>query len=218
MDEIKKILIPYDTSFSKKRYGKKNDGGYVLYEQLVDVCDCVYSFGINNDYSFEEDIYKQKKTNLYMYDGTVDHYFENKDFNFIKKNVDSVVFKEINQSFQNIILKSDIEGSEYEMFLNCDDKYLKIFSQICFELHDIHSNRDAAKLLLNKINNFYTLFHIHGNNYSYIKDEIPNVLELSFVNNNLILDKNISIQEYPSHLLDSPNDPLRNDYILNWWK
>ena len=40
------------------RVGNKHDGGYVISKKSVMDSDCLLSFGLNNDYSFEEDFKK----------------------------------------------------------------------------------------------------------------------------------------------------------------
>ena len=59
IQDVKNLLIPYDSEYQKKRYGKHNDGGYILYPELIQTTECVYSFGVSDDISFELDILKE---------------------------------------------------------------------------------------------------------------------------------------------------------------
>jgi hypothetical protein len=52
------LLKPYKISFSKKRYGRLFDGGYITHPEVVELVDVLYSYGINDDVSFELDFIK----------------------------------------------------------------------------------------------------------------------------------------------------------------
>ena len=39
--------------------GKNNDGGYLVCKNSIDVSNCLISFGINDDFYFEEDFIKK---------------------------------------------------------------------------------------------------------------------------------------------------------------
>lgn len=52
------------------RVGRNTDGGYVINKSAIDGVDLV-SFGINDDWSFEEAFAKLSRGNVMMYDGSV---------------------------------------------------------------------------------------------------------------------------------------------------
>jgi len=114
----------------------------------------------------------------------------------------------------NIFLKCDIEGSEYDI-LNDILIHTKLFSGIVIEFHDIQDN-----FKLNEMANFVSkldqkLVHVHINNYSYTQigenQYIPSVVELSFISSdNIKLKKHIT---FPNSL-DMPNCPEREDFTI----
>ena len=54
------------------RLGKKNDGGYIISKKSLDNDCCLLTFGMYNEWSFEEDFVKYKKSNfVHIYDHTV---------------------------------------------------------------------------------------------------------------------------------------------------
>ena len=60
--------------------------------------------------------------------------------------------------------------------------------------------------------------HAHGNNHSGIKNNIPDVLEFTYINKNYLLDipgKNITL--LPIKGLDYPNNNHKADYLLNYY-
>jgi hypothetical protein len=54
------------------RLGRDNDGGYVLPEILIDEADCLLSFGIYNDWSFEHDFQRRRPAlPIHCYDHSI---------------------------------------------------------------------------------------------------------------------------------------------------
>ena len=53
------------------RLGKNNDGGYVVEEDSILKSKTLLSFGIDHDWSFEEDFYNKNKCVVHSYDGSV---------------------------------------------------------------------------------------------------------------------------------------------------
>ena len=69
------------------RLGKNNDGGYVVEENSILKSKTLLSFGIDHDWSFEEDFYNKNKCVVHSYDGSVGPlFFLRKIFIFLRKN------------------------------------------------------------------------------------------------------------------------------------
>lgn len=116
---------------------------------------------------------------------------------------------------KDVFLKIDIEGSEYE-FINKLIKYERNLTGFVIEFHKVHSNyKTICKFIRNL--KFQKLIHIHGNTFSHInKKKIPDTLELSFANINLIPKTNkINKKKYPIKYLDSPNSKRHKQIKLN---
>lgn len=60
------------------RIGSDYDGGYLVSQSDVDKSDLLLGFGINDDWSFEEDFLSRKKVPIYAYDASVSekHFFK----------------------------------------------------------------------------------------------------------------------------------------------
>ncbi len=72
------------------RLGKNNDGGYLVCKNSIEVSDYLISFGINDDFSFEEDFKNKKNIPIFAYDPTTTNIF------FLKKiliNILKIKFK-----------------------------------------------------------------------------------------------------------------------------
>ena len=59
--------------FELARYGRKNDGGYLIPAADLDKSDVLLSFGLNDDWSFERDANKHHDLKIYCYDRSVTH-------------------------------------------------------------------------------------------------------------------------------------------------
>ena len=62
------------------RLGKKNDGGYAIPKKSFENSDFLYSFGLNDDFSFEEQFYANSKSKIICYDHAVSYKFFIKNF------------------------------------------------------------------------------------------------------------------------------------------
>jgi hypothetical protein len=201
---------------NKKRYGATNDGGYVIAELNNEKYDCYISAGISNEESFSRDFIKahnMNKSNSFGFDGTIRDYPWNytKDITFFKKNINSfnddknTDLSFLLDKYNNIFLKMDIEGGEYPWLLNLDISKLKKIKQIVMEVHSITNNNithyNNKVKCLEKLANTHYLVHAHGNNHGIVVNNIPDVIELTYVNKDYFK----SIPEFNSTPLPIPN-------------
>ncbi|CAD5113911.1 DgyrCDS3070 [Dimorphilus gyrociliatus] len=155
------ILSPTINCPVFKRFGKPYDGGWdvCLHYNLISEENCkVYSFGINNDFSFDDAISKEKGCKVRSFDPSMR--------NVKEKRSELVSFYEIGLSGSDFVneqqwtmrswrsvlrtfndedkvidyLKFDIESSEWLLFETAlvDGSFSKV-KQISFELHGIGS-------------------------------------------------------------------------------
>ena len=108
------------------------------------------------------------------------------------------------------ILKIDIDGDEYSI-INQIKKYSFLFLIIEFE--NTHKN---MKKIVNfiKNNKNLTVIHIHGNNFLPTIKNIPQALEISFLNSRFINKKLKNYKNYPIPNLDFPNNIMKKDIEL----
>ena len=193
-----------------------------------------YDYSINLDFwikKFQKDlikflclkIFKPKK--LYKMFQFIDFLFFfklNKNNNFFlkkignKRNLTSLsrILKK-HKNIKNIFLKSDIEGSEYEI-LNDILKYSSQIDGFMIEFHAVKKNISKIVSFI-KRSNKYKLAHIHGNNYSvqhYLDD--PDVIELTFTRIEFFKKKKNNNKSYPIKGLDYPNIKRGKDVKLNF--
>lgn len=225
--KLPKYLIPkYKADLF--RCGSLNDGGYLISKSDLKKSDTLISLGIHDNWDFEKKIFQNywiKKVILFDPETSyfliflyllksiikcnlkkvIEYIKKFKEFRnlklhyiFIKKKFrENLVNKYMNS--QNILLKIDIEGDEYDIF-NFILKYQNNINCLVIELHNIdkHSNE-----IENFISNFnLDLVHTHVNTFSN-KDNIT--LELTFSKHATILSGKWS--QYELNNLDFPNHP-----------
>ncbi|WP_161633545.1 FkbM family methyltransferase [Mesorhizobium erdmanii] len=229
-----RLLKPYDVKpFLKTRVGCKSDGGYVILDDL-DPIEIVYSFGIGNQVSFDIEMAGMGK-NIFMFDHTVDGPpLGHPNFHFQKHGLAAdnreaaslyTLAYQLNrlghEGRTDLLLKIDIEGAEFEVFSAMPQAVLRQFRQITMELHWLDrlsdpTYRTGFVAALSKINDEFTLFHVHSNNNEplgivdgYV---VAPVMELSYVRSDLI-ERAPSTTVYPTEF-DFPNWPPRPDHTL----
>ena len=121
------------------------------------------------------------------------------------------IFKEfVVDPKSTIILKIDIEGSEFDII----EQVLEFSSQtlvLIIEFHEILKQKDKFKTSLELLKSKFALIHTHVNNYGEIDEfSIPNVCEFTFINHN-IHRENEKVSRLPRVGLDSPSTPGRPD-------
>lgn len=216
----------------KIRLGNNEDGGYVIGE-IDDLYDCYISCGIANEESFSRDFIKKyylDRTNSFGFDGTIENYPTNytNDITFINKNINCFNddkndnLDRLIQGNKLIFLKMDIEGGEYNWILGLDDKQLDNFKQIVIEFHGLGDNSYNCSFekkieCLEKLSRVFYLIHAHANNYDRIFNNLPRVLELTYINKKYFNGiPSLNKTALPIKNLDFPNCESKKEIILDF--
>lgn len=180
------------------RIGKEHDGGYVMLDDFT-LGSCAYSFGINNDVSWDNEM-AERGYDIYMYDHTIDSLpYERKEFHFYKQGISGgeessphfatleyMIKMNGHKNMTNMIMKMDVEGYEWEIFKQIGRETLLQFEQIVVEFHDIfdYKRMDEILFVLHRLNQTHQVVHVHGNNYSNVlwcdKTPYPDTLEVTY--------------------------------------
>jgi hypothetical protein len=125
------------------------------------------------------------------------------------------VFSRIDEN-EEVILKSDIEGSEFEV-IDGITKYSQRIKMLIFEFHWLDKNEDVFLDTVRKLKKDFEIIHIHGNNHCEKLDTgLPITLEMTLLNKKYatnIKDFNIN---FPLNNLDYSNNPYKEDLIFNF--
>jgi SepF-like predicted cell division protein (DUF552 family) len=133
--------------------------------------------------------------------------------NFREINLNEIFKEFIVDPKSTIILKIDIEGSEFDLI----EQVIEFSSQtlvLIIEFHEILKQKDQFKNSLELLKSKFLLIHTHVNNYGEIDElSIPNICEFTFINHD-IYRQDRKVNRLPRVGLDSPSTPNRPDYEL----
>jgi hypothetical protein len=191
--QVRKVL-----GFDLVRVGGPNDGGYVLLNDLDEI-DGVLSLGVGPDVSWDLDI-GQKVQTIHLYDHTINRlpkpiptgqWFKEKIV--VNGDLAGTSFEEAVARLPDtdrLMLKCDIEDSEWAIFSQCNSEILNKFSQIIVEFHWLTDKllNDKYELMINALENLartHSVINIHANNHAKFEIiancPIPDVLEITYV-------------------------------------
>ena len=191
-------LRPFDvTSGSMKRYGRDEDGGYVIYDDPLGATH-ILGYGVDKDVSFENQLTEAWGIKAHVFDHTIDEVPPTGSrVTYIKEGIGAEdappLFslenhvKRFVPEGSDFILKMDVEGAEWDVLKSAD---LSRVSQLIVEFHDLQNDhRDV----IGKLNETFYLVHIHGNNchnqpWAYIDrvHKMPRYLECTYVRKDLV--------------------------------
>lgn len=219
-------------ALGKKRIllGKRRDGSYVLLDDFEKV-KIAYSFGISNNVDFDLDL-ANRGIDIFMYDHTINNLpLNNSRFHWEKiglsgkqnKNESMKTIEELLEinghiSEENMILKMDIENSEWMALSDLSDSILKKFKYIVMEFHfSGNMTNERQKLfyeVLKKLHKNHQPFYFRCNFRQYIisfgNNRICGLLEISYVirkDNYFIKDDSV----YPIFEFDHETPNLQNN-------
>ena len=231
MREVWKQLRIMSTEYELVRIGGSNDGGYVM----ADVFDgrVAYSFGIGKDYTWDESM-AERGYQVFMYDYSVDKITSlNQHLHFKAMGIGCEKIGKLDtlQAFieengheqeQDMILKMDIEGGEWDVFDALADSIILKFQQIVLELHGANNLSQFDKVLrvLSKLSSTHNVIHVHANNvqdYENSKEDLPYFLEVTW----LLKGENDKVEvaedvELPLSI-DNRNIPEKKEIELGKW-
>ena len=217
----------------KTRIGKNGDGGYILLNDF-DGVKIAYSFGISQEISFDKDL-ADKNIDIFMYDHTISKLpYENPKFHWKKiglvsgntkdkymKTLNELIIENNHTEEKNMILKMDIESSEWNVLNQLTSNILLQFKYIVGEFHFNDENKYKFLEIIKKIQITHQIFHLHCNNcaskiINFDGFYICSLLEISFVQKKGY-SFNISNSRFPIKGLDYNNckNNLEIDYLLN---
>lgn len=227
-------LHPISTDKELIRLGPKNDGGYLVPNDLLEIEAC-FSPGVSVISGFEKDC-ADLGIPVFMADKSVDKpVIDHKLFHFTKKFVgvtsdeefmtlDDWVTLSIPNYNSDLLLQIDVDGYEYEIFLSASQSLMKRFRIIVAEFHQLHHLWSKpffslASRVFEKILETHLCVHIHPNNcwQSIEKDGLstPPVMEFTFLRKDRALETSYETK-FP-HPLDYDNTDKPSLILPNCW-
>lgn len=226
-------LRPQSTDKPLIRLGPNGDAGYVVPDDLAGITAC-FSPGVSFVSDFEDDCAKLGME-VFMADKSVDGpAVQNDAFRFVQKYIGSFTNEEFMTmdewaaSYKNtdsdLLLQIDIEGYEYEVFLNMTMKLQNRFRIIVAEFHGLDQlwNRPyytVIRRVFEKLLQTHVCVHLHPNNCSGVIErygvEIPKVMEFTFLRKDRAQLKGAR-HDFP-HALDFDNTKNPTLVLPEFW-
>ena len=118
----------------------------------------------------------------------------------------------------DVMIKIDIEGGEYELsksLIECIRKNSNKINSVIMEFHDTRARRIEFEYLVQGISSIIPIVHIHGNNcVAVAPDGLPEVVEITFAKD---CESNYSdTLSFPLAGLDFPNDKSLPDLSFSF--
>lgn len=184
------------------RRGRPNDGGYVMLDD-EGRDGIAYSLGISDDVSWDLEM-AQLGCTIFQYDHTVPGPpVADPRFHFARtgiaaeasadgvfRTLDSLVEENGHAARDDMILKMDIKGHEWDVLAALAPGKRRLFSQILLEMHrfvriDDEAHYEKVVAVLRALNEDHQCIHVHANNYGWIGMlggvMMPDTLEVTFV-------------------------------------
>jgi hypothetical protein len=223
-EELLRLLesqLPLDVGFDLVRVGGKNDGGYLLPDDLLGITKCI-SPGCDKNASFENDLLTKFGIPSVIIDKDIAKPSDlDRAHEYIEKWVgveetcEMITLDKVMALHPDgdLILQMDIEGAEYEVLLNLSKEDLTRFRIILVEFHSLSQLKNpiffeyVAKSLFNKLSNTHVLVHAHPNNCLQSWEHqgliYPEVIEYSYLRKDRAIGS-FTLAQTP-HVLDAPN-------------
>jgi len=243
IDEVKSFIqrvVDNYVSVDLVRIGGAGDGGYLVPNILQEVTHC-FSPGVAYTAGFESELSTRFGIQSYMADASVlAPPFEDGNFHFSPKfignrthgqyiTVSDWLAQSLDGSEGNLILQMDIEGGEYEVLTFESMGTLGRFAVMVIEFHGLQSlfEENFLRMLASVFEKIYTRFsicHIHPNNCCGTAEfgdvEIPRVMEVTFIRNDLVPLCRLGSPVSLPHALDEKNVTQNADIALPgyWWR
>ena len=233
------FLRPRGCKYPLVRLGSDRDGGYLVPE-LVEQIDYLWSAGVADDVNLELSfVAGSDSKRAFLLDGSIQNLpSEHPQFTFLKSYLGKSGSFETEVSLSQwletegqlpgkSILSMDIEGGEYQVFIETPRDVFNAFDFIVMELHGLENSFDPLffssnlRPMLRKLEDFECL-HLHINN-ALPPVRGPGGLGMYPLLEVTLAHKRLGITEYESvslpHALDVDNvtnRPPADIAVLNW--
>lgn len=198
VNAIRELLALEVADVEYERFGSTGDGGYVMANDITDK-DFLVSFGVGDNVDFEYAL-SLRGVKTHLYDYTVEQLPRDvPDAFFYQEKIgpeDTTISDAIARapSKNNLLLKMDIEGAEFETIASTPLADLQLFRQITLEVHWMNQLEDypfyiAARNAFQKLRATHFPVLVHANNDRPLmvlgNAPVPVVFEVLYLNRDL---------------------------------
>lgn len=202
-----------------RRFGEAHDGGYLVCANLLDRVVAGYSYGISGYDGWGCEVAKTRRIPVHQYDcfdtrapacdgKTVFHAecigpgpadVDGRHFDALDRQVAAN-----GDANGPIVMKIDVEGAEWDVFLTTPDPMLERIDQLIVEFHRTDDPRFLRAVT--RLKQYFHVANLHMNNYACSADDAPFgawAYEVLFVSKRLAQAG--APRSTPFHALDTPN-------------
>jgi hypothetical protein len=210
-----------------ERFGDSYDGGYVMCANLMGRAESLYSYGISATDNWGCTLSARLKKPVHQYDcfdlkrpdcDGATPMFHEECVGGKRETIEGRLFDTVEAQLarngdagKRVVVKMDVEGSEWESFLTMPESVMQQIDQLSVEFHDVR-HKDALPVI-NRLKTVFHVVNVHYNNYTCDPAAKPlpaTVFELLLVNKNLGVVEEGATPEFPNPL-DAPNSSMRQD-------
>lgn len=203
------------------RYGEASDGGYLVCRNLLDGMAAAYSYGISGYDGWGCQMATERGVPVHQYDCfdprrpscAVPTVFHDECIGTAAATIDGRRFDSLERQVAanghdgaRIVMKIDVEGAEWDVFLTTPDSMLDRIDQLVVEFHGTSDRRFLRAVT--RLSQYFHVANLHMNNYACQPGHEPFAAwayEVLFVSKRLTTAT--GPRATPLHPLDSPNAP-----------
>lgn len=213
-----------------QRYGSKQDGGYVVHHNLA-LGSHLISLGVGDNISFDSDL-AQIVRSITLCDFSIDELpVKIPNAQLIRKKVvakvmdksKEIALEELLDGLprdENVLIKMDIEGYEWEILANFDWSQFPQVNQLVIEFHGLLQKAKTFQSLsmlqvVEGLTKTFQVVNFHANNYGdfecFLNIPLPDVIEVTLVR------REVSTSESPATFmtrLNYPNNPFAPEILF----
>jgi hypothetical protein len=167
------------TNCTLERFGDANDGGYLLCGNLLSAVQVAYSYGINGVDGWGCHVADRLQVPLHQYDcfnpGVPDcnrdsAQFHNECVGPRAETIEGRFFDSVGGQLEKngdagkrLVVKMDVEGSEWESLRQAPDAVLNQMDQLVVEFHEVE--KPAFIATVQRLKQLFHIAHVHQNNF-----------------------------------------------------
>ena len=210
------------TNCELQRFGDAHDGGYLLCANLLPGAEVAYSYGINGADNWGCQVSKTLNIPVHQYDCfntavpgcAKDAQFHAECVGPERATFEGLPFDSVaNQLAKNgdagkrIVMKMDVEGSEWASLVTSPDEVLERIDQMAVEFHEVEKPEFLSTV--ERLKQFFHVAHIHVNNFKCEPgfDPFPGQVFEALLVNKRLAEIDPSARGRNTSPLDAPNVP-----------
>ncbi|MDR2635954.1 MAG: hypothetical protein LBC08_03895 [Campylobacteraceae bacterium] len=117
----------------------------------------------------------------------------------------------------SVFIKMDIEKWEYSALPDIEP-FIEKINGLAVEFHELYIAQKRFEDVMELLSKYFYIVHVHANNFGELihGSNLPEVLEITFINKALVENAVLSSRSYPIEGIDFPNNSGKEDIKLDF--